>query len=252
MAFYENEKRIFAGAVCEQICYSVSDRCAEPKKAKPQVRFKTPEERAEHRKGIAKRRFIRKVNANFTPAGFFATLTLDRESECHTFDEAKTIRRNYARRLLYKFPDARVIIVMGRGRSTARIHYHMIIEADGLTEADIIDAWKDGEVARVDHLRAHNKIDGVDMGADFTQVAIYCFEHWSEEQHGHYAYCSRNLKEPEEEAPRECVREYSPDRPPVEPKGYRYVSCTWNKYGYMVFKYVKDESQKSRGRAAKT
>ena len=42
------KKRIFAGAVCQQIVYNVSDRAAEPTKAKPKKpRFESAEERAE-------------------------------------------------------------------------------------------------------------------------------------------------------------------------------------------------------------
>lgn len=244
------KKRIFSGNVCEQIVYNVSDR-GDVKKAKPKKpRFKDEAEREAHRTGIAKRRFIRIVNANFTPAGYFATLTLDAASECHDFDEARIIRKNYVRRLLYRFPEAHIVIVMGRGRSTSRIHFHMLIEAEGMTAEDVIAAWRDGTVTRIDHLREHNRYEGVDLGRDYTAVATYMFEHWSAEQGGHYAYCSRTLAQPEEEAPRECVREYTPEKPPVEPKGFRYVSCIWNNYGYMIFKYVK-EDRKAKKRAAR-
>lgn len=244
------KKRIFSGAVCEQIVYNIGDR-ADPKTAKPVIRFKDEHERAEHRRGIAQRRFVRKVNANFTPAGYFCTLTLDRRSECHTFDEARTVRRNYARRLLYKCPEAKIIIVMGRGHSTSRIHFHMFIEGEGITPELVSSAWKGGEVTRIEHLRAHNKVDGEDMGADFSAVARYCFEHWTEEQGGHYSYQSRNIAQPEEEEPTECRREYSPEKPPITPKGFKLASCTWNRYGYMIFKYVRiPEREKRRRKAA--
>lgn len=240
------KKRIFAGAVCEQIVYNVGDR-GNVKKAKPKIRFNNDEERAEHRKKIALRRFIRKVNASFTPMGYFATLTMSKEYECHDYDDARTIRRNYARRLQYKYPEAKIIIVMGRGRSTARIHFHMFIE--GAPEKYIKDCWKEGTVVRFDHLREHNRTpDGTDLGADFTAVATYCFEHWDEEQGGHCAYCSRTLEQPEEEDPTVCVREYTPEHPPITPKGYKFVSCTWNRYGYMIFKYVKEPGKEKRQR----
>lgn len=245
------KKRIFSGVVCEQICYNVSDRAPDPKKAKPQLRFKDELERAEHRKGIARRRFIRKVNANFTPAGYFVTLTHDRFNEVHGFDEARSIRRNYARRLLYRAPEAKIIIVMGRGRSTSRIHYHMFIEGPEVTPELISSCWKFGDVTRISRLRAHNTSDGEDFGADYTAVASYCFEHWTEEQGGHYVYCSRNLVQPEEEKAKVCQVEYSPERPPVTPKGYKYCGCTWNRYGYMVFRYVVlPGRQKLNGRAS--
>lgn len=238
------KKRIFSGSVCEQIVYNIGER-GKAKTAKPKIRFNSEEERADHRKKIALRRFIRKVNANFTPAGHFATLTLSKEFECHGFDEARAIRKNFIRRLLYKYPEAKLIIVMGRGRSTARIHFHMIIE--GVPVEYIRKCWKEGTVLRIDHLREHNRTpDGKDLGADFTAVATYCFEHWSEEQGGHYAYCSRTLEQPEEEDPTICARDYDEDHPPITPKGFEYVSCTWNRYGYYIFKYVKQTKQKKK------
>lgn len=247
------KKRIFAGAVCEQVVYHVSDRAKDPKKAKPIIKAKTEEEKAAHRDGIAKRRFIRMVNANFTPKGYFATLTMDRDYECHTFDEARQLRRNYARRLVYKFPDAKIIIVMGRGKNTSRIHFHMLIEGEGVTREAVAAAWNCGEVTRIEHLREHNKMNGQDLGKDFTQVAAYMLEHWKPEQGGHRYYATKNMVQPEEEKPTECAREYGPEKPPITPKGYIYIGCQWNSYGYVIFKYVREPEKNGRkARAAET
>ena len=62
------KRRIFSGATCDQVVYSVSDRVKEPKKAKPRVRFKNDEERAEHRRLIARRYHARLSNANYGPS----------------------------------------------------------------------------------------------------------------------------------------------------------------------------------------
>ena len=123
------KRRIFSGVVCEQEVYTVSDR-ANIKKAEPRPRFKDDEERAQHRIGISKRKHQRLVNENFSPLSLYSTLTFDDDSEVHTFSEARRIRDNYFRRLQRACPDAKIIIYMGRGKSTNRIHFHMI--SDGI------------------------------------------------------------------------------------------------------------------------
>lgn len=124
------KRRIFSGVVCEQEVYTVSDR-ANIKKAEPRPRFKDDEERAQHRIGISKRKHQRLVNENFSPLSLYSTLTFDDDSEVHTFSEARRIRDNYFRRLQRACPDAKIIIYMGRGKSTNRIHFHMI--SDGIS-----------------------------------------------------------------------------------------------------------------------
>ena len=123
------KRRIFSGVVCEQEVYTVSDR-ANIKKAEPRPRFKDDEERAQHRIGISKRKHQRLVNENFSPLSLYSTLTFDDDSEVHTFSEARRIRDNYFRRLQRACPDAKIIIYMGRGKSTNRIHFHMISDAE--------------------------------------------------------------------------------------------------------------------------
>ena len=137
------KRRIFSGVVCEQEVYTVSDR-ANIKKAEPRPRFKDDEERAQHRIGISKRKHQRLVNENFSPLSLYSTLTFDDDSEVHTFSEARRIRDNYFRRLQRACPDAKIIIYMGRGKSTNRIHFHMI--ADGIPEETISGKWNDGSV----------------------------------------------------------------------------------------------------------
>lgn len=144
------KRRIFSGVVCEQEVYTVSDR-ANIKKAEPRPRFKDDEERAQHRIGISKRKHQRLVNENFSPLSLYSTLTFDDDSEVHTFSEARRIRDNYFRRLQRACPDAKIIIYMGRGKSTNRIHFHMI--SDGIPEETISGKWNDGSVIHIRHLR---------------------------------------------------------------------------------------------------
>lgn len=230
------KKRIFSGPVCEQIVWSASARAASARPPRP--RFKSEQERAEHRRLIARRHCAQLVNSSFTPKGWFITLTFDDDNEMEYFSDARRERDNFRRRLRYRCPEARFMIFMGRGKSTNRIHFHVI--AEGVTEEDIAVCWKLGSVKRMSHLREHNRTkDGADVGRDLTSLASYCFDHWTAEQGGHYYSASRNLERPEEEEATECVREYSEAHPPLPPKGYRLVEASSTPYGYLYFRYVK-------------
>lgn len=230
------KKRIFAGTTCDQIVFNTSARSNSKKEAQP--RFKNEEERAEHRKKIALSHCIRLVNANFTPAGFYCTLTFDNDHEVYNFKDARKERANFVRRIKYKNSDAKLMVFMGRGESTARIHFHIF--AENVTPGEIINAWDAGSVIEVKQLREHNfSPDGEDLGTDFTAVTTYCFNHWTPEQGGHYYSRTKNFIMPEEEEPTECQREYSEDKPPVPPKGFKFVSCVCTNYGYQCFHYVK-------------
>lgn len=232
------KKRIFAGQTCDQIVYSSFSRTGS-KTAEPRQRFKNEEERAEHSRQIARRHCARLINTNCTPNGYYCTLTFDRENEVHTFEEARKERANFRRRLLYRCPDAILFIFMGKGKNTSRIHIHMICE--NVTPEAIAEAWTGGEVREIKHLRANNRTpDGEDIGADFTAVAYYCFDHWTKEQGGHYYSRSGNIRQPEEEEPTICCREYSIEKPPRPPKGFKLVSCYATPYDYLYFHYVKE------------
>lgn len=237
------KKRCFSGAVCEQIVFNVPDRVKDIKKAEPRPRFQTEEERAQHRLGISRRKHARVFNANFSPSSLYSTLTLNNEWEVHTFREAKRLRDNYARRLLYHFPNARLMVYMGRGKGTHRIHFHMV--SDGIPEDEIIKLWGMGEIVRIEHLKEHNYYDGVDHGRDYTGLANYLFDHWTPEQGGHRWKKAGKLDKPDQEPATLVKRNYSEAKPPSPPKGYIFVESKATKYGYLYFKYVlKPEPQK--------
>lgn len=160
-----------------QEVYNVPDRIKSLEKAEPRPRFKNEEERELHRIGISRRKHARLINENYGPTSLYSTLTLDNESEVHTFDEARRIRDLYVRRLKYHAPDAKINIYMGRGKTTFRIHFHMISE--GVSEKLIRDLWGLGDVLRIEHLREHNYYNGVDYGRDYTGLANYLFDHWT-------------------------------------------------------------------------
>ncbi len=247
------KRRTFAGNVLEQEIYSISER-GSVKTALPRLRFKDEAERQAHKDGISKRRHARLINENYSPESLYSTLTFDVENEIHTYKEAKLIRDRFYRRLLYKYPDAKINLYIGRGAVTDRYHLHMI--SDGIPEEYILKQWEFGEIVRIEHLREHNKYDGVDYGQDYTGLANYLFDHWKPEfgyetaSHrsgeatrsavgGRHRYkASRNVKHPESEDPREIRREYSESKPPKAPAGYKLVECKVTRYGYMWFKYV--------------
>lgn len=243
------KRRIFSGVVCEQEVFNVSDRLTDIKKAEPRPRFKTEEEREQHKIGISRRKHARLVNENFSPRSLYSTLTLDDENEVHTFKEAKRIRDLFVRRLKYAFPDAVIFIYLGRGKNTNRIHAHML--SDGVLEEAIKKQWIYGNIVRINHLREHNYYDGVDHGQDYTGLANYLFDHWTKEQGGHRWKQTRNARKPDRETPTVAKRVYTESKPPRPPKGYILVETKSTKYGYLYFKYVLEPPKCKRKRAAK-
>lgn len=231
------KRRIFSGAVCEQVVFTVPDRLKNLDKAEPRPRFKTEEERAAHKLGISRRKHARIVNNNFGPTSLYSTLTMDDEHEVHTFQEARRVRDNFYNRLMYHAPGAKIMLYMGRGKSTHRIHFHMISE--GVPEDLIRKQWNSGSVLRIENLREHNYYNGVDRGRDYTGLANYLFNHWTPEVGGHRWKGSRKtLKKPDYEEPTTVKRNYTEDKPPRPPKGYIFVEATATKYGYLYYKYV--------------
>lgn len=238
------KKRIFAGATCEQLVYSVPDGVRnvtdyDPEKAKKD-RFETAAAYEKHKEGISRRNHARQFNENFSPSSIYSTHTFDNEWEIHDFDEARIVRRRFVRALKRKHPDAVIFLYMGRGKATNRIHFHMV--SDGIPEEDIVAAWKYGRIRHVAHLREHNWYEGVDHGQDYTGLANYLFDHWTPEVGGHRWFATRNARKPEKEEPTEVKVHggYSTKKPPRAPKGYILINIEATKYGYWCFKYVRD------------
>ena len=231
------KRRTFCGAVCEQEVFNIRENqsisAAEPR----EPRFMTDEERTAHREAISRRRHTQLFNANFTHESLYSTLTLDNDHEVHEFEEMKRLRDNYIRRLKRRFPDAVIFAYIGKGKNTHRLHMHMV--SDGIPKDVIAGQWTYGSIVRIDHLREHNMVDGQDHGEDFTQLANYLFDHWTPEQGGHRWKNTRNAKQPVKEEPKQVKRNYTEEKPPTAPKGYKLVETRTNRYGYLYFKYVK-------------
>lgn len=255
MAGKTMKQRIFAGNTCEQIVYNVPEGTRKPKGYDPEhtdrKRFKDEADRRRHKIEISRKNFVRLVNANMEPGDLYVTLTFDNDWEVHTFEDARRIRYNYIRTLIRKYPETVIFAVMGRGKSTERIHFHFLIK--GIPEDFIAKKWKYGKVKRIVALRAHCWYDGVDHGADYTGIANYMFDHWTEEQGGHRWFQTKNVKQPEKETPTEVrvTGGYSEKRPPIAPKGYKLVSIKTTPYGYLYFKYVLIPPKEKRRPAGK-
>ena len=238
-------QKTISGSVIEQKIWTWAPRGRAVLEAKPpKPRFQNEEERRQHSLAISKKQFARLVNTNCSPKSLKSTLTFDNEYEVHTFEDAKRIRENFIRRLTYKYPDAVIFLVMGRGRNTSRIHFHMI--SNNVPEEYIRKQWKYGKIVEVENLREHNWYDNVDHGQDYTGLANYMFEHWTEEQGGHRWRMTKNVRQPEVEKPEEIKREYSEQKPPKAPKGYILVESKSNQYGYLYFKYIKEPPKVTR------
>ena len=243
------KKRTFSGVVCEQEVFTISDRVQDIRKAEPRQRFKTPEEREQHRINISRKKHARYFNENFSPRSLYRTLTFDVEHECHEYRDVKRIRDLFVRRLKYAYPDAVIFIYVGRGKSTHRFHIHMV--SDGIPEDFTEKKWEFGSVLRIEHLREHNYYNGIDHGQDYTGLANYLFDHWTPEQGGHRWKQTRNAKKPDAEKPTEVKRNYSEAKPPRPPKGYIFVEAKSTKYGYQYFKYVLEPPKRKRTKPKK-
>lgn len=236
------KRRIFAGAVCEQIIYNVPDGVRDVQGFEPErkirQRFRDEKERAEFLREISRRLHFRSFSANFSTTSIYSTLTFDDDHEVHTFKEAKRIRHNFRRVLERAYPEAVFFIYMGRGKSTSRIHFHMVSE--GIPKEFIKSKWKYGDVVRFSNLRKHNYYDGVDHGQDYTGLANYLFNHWTEEVGGHRWFQTKNARKPEREKAKEVAqrKKYSAQRPPRAPEGYKLVEAKETPYGYQYFKYI--------------
>ena len=228
----------YSGAVCEVEIYSMPDGMADPSKAKPRERFKCEEDRARHRDMMSRRRNARDINENCGPWTLYLTLTMSDECEVHTFGEARQIQRNYIRRLQRACPGMQVVrAVMGRGKNTSRIHFHMLV--NGVDKETAIAKWNDGSVVRADNLRAHNRYGGVDHGRDYTGLANYLFDHWTPEQGGNRWTSTRNLRKPDARPPVEHFKRNTLNKPPAAPKGHILVESRAGEYGYLYYKYVR-------------
>lgn len=244
------KKRIFYGTICEQQVYTVPDgvrkiELYDPEKEKKN-RFENEEAYNKFKKEISRRNHNRLFHANFSPTSYYSTHTFDDEYEVHDFEDAKKIRKSFVRSLKRAYPDAVIFLYMGRGKTTNRIHFHMVSE--GIPEDVIISKWKYGRIRHIAHLREHCWYEGVDRGQDYTGLANYLFDHWIEEIGGHRWFQTKNARKPDVEEPAEVNIHggYSSKRPPKAPKGYTLVEIEATKYGYWCFKYIAMPQKKPR------
>ncbi|MBR2848786.1 MAG: hypothetical protein IKB87_04965 [Clostridia bacterium] len=229
------KKRIFSGTVCEQLVYNIPD-FADPRTYKKRVRFSTAEEYIAFKDRVALRKFIRLVNANHDPSSFKCTFTFNSDYEIYEFDDGRRMRSVYVRRLRRRYPDAKIIVVMGQHKKSGKIHFHAII--GGVPRDVILEQWTWGKIKECEPLREHNIYDGVDRGRDYTALAEYYWKNWTPEQGGHHYYATRNHEKPQEEPAEEVKREYSKKNPPRAPKGYVLAKAETTPFGFLHFIYI--------------
>lgn len=237
--------RTFSGAMCEQEVFTLPDTIRKlpltgtEAELRLRKRFENDEDRARHKENMSRRHHARLVNQNFSPTSIYSTLTFDDEHEVHTFKEARRIRDLYVRRLQTINPKVKIMIYMGRGKGTDRIHFHML--SDGINKEAISSRWIAGTVISMKNLRKQNFYDHVDHGQDYSGLADYLFGHWTEEQGKgtHRWRPTKTIQQPDREPPTVAKREYTVTKPPQPPKGYRYIGCTVNQFSYLSFLYTK-------------
>lgn len=241
-------RRINSGAMLEVTEYNVPSRVADTAAYDPekQRRERFPDEAAylRFKTEISRRNHYRWFMANFSPESCYGTLTFDDEHEVHTFKEAKRVRANIRRVLQYACPDAVFFIYMGRGKTTSRIHFHIV--SQGLPEEVIKEKWKYGTVKRIVQLRKHCTYDGVDCGPDYRGLANYCFDHWTAEVGGHRWMMTKNAIRPEYEEPEDAEEPLSENHLPEVPEGYKLMEVESTKYGYIRFRYIKMPQEKKK------
>lgn len=232
------KRRTFSGVVLEQEVFWVGENAKNLRDIEPKPPIRSEAEKAAYNEKQSLKRFIRNINSNFTPDDYYVTLTLDNEHLIDTFPEAKRIRESYIRSLQRLFPGATLVTMMGRGKRSKRIHFHMLIS--GVPRKVISEKWVWGRIKNIEHLREQNYYERIDHGADYTGLAIYLFDHWTPEQgKGKRWRQTLNLQRPDREKPTIPKRTYSANHPPITPKGYRLVETRSTDYGYLYFKYVK-------------
>lgn len=252
MPLYMRKTR--SGAVLEQEVYNIAPNTRNLRGAEPKpVNDRSDEEKETYNRKQSLKRFVRLVNTNFSHTAYYVTLTYDNEHLSTDFIAAKRDLDNYIRRLKYSFPDMVAIVVMGRGKKSGRIHFHLIIS--GVNPQAICQKWKRGQIKRVEPLREHNYYGGIDHGEDYTGLATYLFNHWTAEQGGKRWKQTKTVQQPNRDKPKQTKRRYGLDKPPRTPKGYTLVEKRGNLFyssGYLYFKYVripdKQTAKKSRRR----
>lgn len=82
----------------------------------------------------------------------------------------------------------------------------------------------------------------------FYDCYNYLFDHWTPEQGGHRYKATRNLAKPMKDEAKEVKRQYTEDKPPAAPKGYKLVEAEHTPYGLYYFKYVKEPPKRATSR----
>lgn len=231
------KRSIYAGQICQTVVYQKRERelrmghCAQTR-----LRFANEEEREEHRRKISLNRFLFNVNAAFSSAGYFGTLTFDSHQFPNVdYETAKKQRDNFIRRIKRAYPDAVLALVIGVGDNGGRFHIHMLIE--GVDHDKIADIWGKGYV-HLTPLRGYGMHNGQQYDGDYSCVARYMFDQAIAEPGQHRYYISRNADKPEVMDPEVCEETYTLTKYPEEP-GYEPTRAYADLFGNLYFWYLK-------------
>ncbi|MEI3580623.1 MAG: hypothetical protein V8Q30_11940 [Acutalibacteraceae bacterium] len=133
---------------------------------------------------------------------------------------------------------------MGRGKSTNRIHFHMI--SDGIPEETISGKWNDASVIHIRHLREHNYYNGVDYGQDYTGLADYLFNHWTPEQGGYRPEGDAQSSPAGEGSADACTSDVYGKESTDRAEGLQAGGSPRDKWGYIYYKYVREPEKPKR------
>lgn len=233
-----------AGAVVEIEFYSVPEN-ARGEAVKPNPRnVRTPEQKEKYNNYKSEKQAIRLINANFTAAGYYVTLSYDAEHLPKSYDAAEKNARLFLNRLKYKFPNTKIICFTAAGDVSGRFHHHLIIE--GVPESYILKKWSGGKIVKIERLRAHNYYNGMDCGEDFTALAKYLHRQVPGRK-GRKRWTETGLTQPKQEKTKSALLAYTAKKPPKAPSGYRLVEvrdCEYFASSYICFKFARIPQKK--------
>jgi len=160
------------------------------------------EQQKKYNENRAALRLIQLVNANFTKKDFFCHFTFSPDRLPKDEDDALRIINNYFRRVQYYrnkkglAPVKHIGVLEGKcyrdGRYCGLInyHFHIFIQADGMSSDEYEAIWTDGEVVRIDHFRP--RIFGPEAAARYISKDPKGKKRW---------FYSKGLKQPKKKKP---------------------------------------------------
>ncbi len=124
---------------------------------------------------------------NYDEQGYVGTLVFDAGHATKDFGTAIHRRDAFFVHLETKYPSIQMILAMGRGQVTDRIHFHII--AKDITREQIEKAWLWGRVTEWHPIKRSRETMSEEP---YRALASYFCAHWTEEQGGLPFFATRN------------------------------------------------------------